>query len=210
MGEQSGIGELQTALRYAQAAITSLEHDARNEFAGFDYVSSERIIEEARRVLLEHGLVICRLGYTFTSANEVGEGSTLSTFSVMLPGVAAMEIQWPFPYVVGKGKPLDKAIATSLTTGLAYFLRDLLMIPRKGADDDMNVREDAHEPQRAVINPDQWIELNDLLKETMTDERAFLDYFSVPTLKDLPSKSYTKALAMLKEKQRRASSGKDQ
>lgn len=45
-----------------------------------------------------------------------------------------------------KGRPLDKAFATALTTALKYWLRDLLLLPRVVADDDMDTRDDRESP----------------------------------------------------------------
>ena len=45
-----------------------------------------------------------------------------------------------FPAQLKKGTPLDKAVAAALTTSLAYWLRDLLLIPR--VDHEMDKRND--------------------------------------------------------------------
>ena len=43
-----------------------------------------------------------------------------------------------WPIVTGKGKPLDKAVASARTSSLGYLIRDLLVAPRVHPTDDMD------------------------------------------------------------------------
>jgi hypothetical protein len=45
--------------------------------------------------------------------------------------------------VVEKGRPIDKAVASALTTSLGYWLRDVLLLPREDGDGSMDSRNDA-------------------------------------------------------------------
>lgn len=50
------------------------------------------------------------------------------------------------------------------------------------------------------ITPDQHTELNDLINETKTDSEAFLKYFKISDLADLPAKKYMQAKNLLEAK----------
>jgi len=55
-----------------------------------------------------------------------------------------------WPVVPDRGRPPDKALASALTTSLAYLLRDLLLMPRVDPADDLAGREDRPAQQQAV------------------------------------------------------------
>lgn len=194
---------LDQALMKAQAAMAGLAEDSYNDYAGFGYVSAEAMIEASRSVLLDNGLVLIRLGYQYDYFNEDGVGRLDSDFSLTHVETGQTRVyRAPFPYVVGKGKPPDKALATALTTSLSYFLRDLLLIPRKGAGDDMSARddEDVKPPAQSAITPDQWAELNDLIAETMTDEKQLLRHYGIQKLAELPQARYEEVHKILTDR----------
>lgn len=129
---------LAEALRVAQATISAVSKDARNEFSGYDYASAESIITEARRALIASGLTVYRKEWCVESAQPWP--LVVATF-VVTNGTESFTATCPFPVVDGRGKPPDKAVATALTSCLAYWLRDLLLIPR--CDEEMDRRNDA-------------------------------------------------------------------
>ncbi len=140
---------LAAAILDAQRAVQSVPKDARNEFSNYDYASAESIITEARRALHAAGLTVYRREWSMMVAGETPY--VLATF-VLACGSEEQLSTCPFPVVEGKGKPLDKALATALTSGLAYWLRDLLLIPRCG--EEMDTRDDAaHEPKPRARKP---------------------------------------------------------
>jgi len=126
---------LETALYKAQQDVTPLEHDATG-FSGrdeFQYTSAETIIDASRQILLANGLLARRCGWKAVLLDpenhnlcnvhcdfllfhlESGEKFADSTDSLAQ---------------VFYGQTLEKAVNACLTRSLAYWLRDLLLIPR--------------------------------------------------------------------------------
>lgn len=148
---------LYAALVRAQAKIEAVAKDAKNKFQGYDYASSEAIIEEARKALSEAGLAVFPIGQSIigplsTPAAQSDDkeerkppgphevSSVLRTFR--LAESVSCEYQdtaFSWPVVPEKGRPADKALASALTSSLAYYLRDLLLMPRGvSPTDDMD------------------------------------------------------------------------
>jgi len=127
-----GRSPIGTALLAAQRALQSVAHDARNDYANFDYTSSEAILAAGRKALHDAGLVlsrpVCKVRGEISSKEVLVE----STFHLEHPESGTLRIYPDIPMVaeVGKGKPMDKAILGAETITFSYFVRDLLMIPR--------------------------------------------------------------------------------
>jgi len=125
---------LWAAVLTAQRAIEPVVKDSYNRHHGFAYASAEEMMVEARRVLLGAGLVLYRSRWWLDGDLAGPEKSTaLVWFEAVLrhPASGGVEIaSVPWPAVLEKGRPWDKAVAIALTTGWAYYVRDLLQIPR--------------------------------------------------------------------------------
>lgn len=143
---EPGRGEgLHAALRAAQMAIQPLGKNARNTGHDYDYVSADAVIDACREALLGAGLLLIRdqcrmldgpaLESRFTLHHEAS-GQTMQSTTV-------------FPVCPHNGRPLDKAMAAAMTSSLAYFLRDLLMVPRFSGP-EMDSRDDARRADQAV------------------------------------------------------------
>lgn len=151
-----GVTKLYAALVLAQRAIRSVDKDAQNKFAGYTYASSEAMIEEARKALAGAGLAVFCVEHTIrppameavieirSDGKERPSGPHMVSILVSRYRLAHESgefldsvLEWPI--VPEKGRPSDKATASALTTQLAYYLRDLLLMPRGlDADDDMD------------------------------------------------------------------------
>ena len=129
---------LNAALLAAQRGIEEVSKDSKNSYHGYDYVSSEAMIGECRGVLHLYDLVLFETGIEIdTFADKI---VFVRVFYCLrhAPSGEAMEWNRAFPVVPDKGRPVDKAFAGALTTGLNYTLRGLLMIPRLDSSDDMD------------------------------------------------------------------------
>ena len=145
---------LESALLVAQQAIENVAKDSENTFSRYKYTSAEAIIGACREALHGAGLVARRVTWLietqpyYTDADGYRECIVTSTFRLSHPASGSIEdFVVPFPAMERKGMPLDKAIAAALTSGWAYWLRDLLAVPR--AAEEMDKRDDsAHEAKR--------------------------------------------------------------
>ena len=139
----SSWGQMAEPILAAQISAQRLGKDSRNEFQNYAYTSAEDIIIEARRCLHENGLALVKNGWFLTWIGD-DEDKVLAVEAMYLlvhkDGYTA-SCRTVYPVCPGKGRPQDKAVNASLTTGLAYFLRDLLMIPR--CDEEVDARADA-------------------------------------------------------------------
>lgn len=108
------------------------------------------MLTKTRGTLLECGVFVHR-----SDAEMVVVGPLLvmrSRWSVMdLETGYFEELVLDIPIVERKGMPADKAALAATTTGITYFLRDLLMLPR-GDEDEIDAADDGRfEPlDRAV------------------------------------------------------------
>ena len=134
------------ALVAAQACVEPVQHDSKMSFGQqYTYASSEAIIKAARAALHAHGLAV--------TAGDTAFRDECLTIEFMLAHESgdkwAVERSWPV--VESRGQALDKRMAAASTNCLAYYLRDLLLIERPGASDDMNQRKDGPQPQKREV-----------------------------------------------------------
>jgi len=126
----------------AQRAVEALPKASRNDFGNYNYTSAEDMITGARLVLHDQGLIITRAGWRLAAPKDCQTGEAMVEAHYILghESGACVMCTTQYPVCVGKGRPSDKALNASLTTGLSYFLRDLLLIPR--CDDEVDQRPD--------------------------------------------------------------------
>lgn len=131
------------ALCAAQKAVTGIRKDSRNAHHNYNYTSAEAVIRAARSVLSAHGLAVLVESQQLVEPQQSTESACITVHGrVVHTSGGETVIHYEWPVVVGKGRPIDKAVAVARTTGLAYFLRDLLLLDRPDADDSMDVRDD--------------------------------------------------------------------
>jgi len=124
----------------AQEAVVGVHKASKNDFGNYKYASAEDMITASRAVLHENGLIVTRNGWRVLREHE-GEAPLVEAVYVLAHKNGANVVcATQYPICVGKGRPEDKALNASLTTGLSYFLRDLLLIPR--CDTEVDERPD--------------------------------------------------------------------
>ena len=123
----------------AQMAVTAVEKASRNDFGGYKYASAEDMITASRAVLHENGLIVTRNGWRLLN-EENATPAVEAVYVLAHKDGHSVVCATQYPVCVGKGRPEDKALNASLTTGLSYFLRDLLLIPR--CDEEVDQRPD--------------------------------------------------------------------
>lgn len=144
---------LARALADAQQKCKAAEKDAVNTYHRYRYASSEAIIIEAKAALADTGLALLPLEQTL---NPQGDGWELVRKWLLLhESGESLPMLCHWPVCPEKGRPLDKAVAIAATLSLAYTLRDLLLMPRVDAEDEVAGRNDtkAQAPPPAPAAP---------------------------------------------------------
>lgn len=146
----------QARLVAAQMAMARVTKDSRVAFGNqrYAYTSAEDMIGACREALLSAGLALVR---TWDISHIAEHGAfVVSDFVLCWDGGShEIGIRVPFPIVSQGGKGDDKALATALTSGLGYFLRDLLLVPKED-DAQQTVRApemDARDDRKVIAKP---------------------------------------------------------
>jgi hypothetical protein len=153
-----GRGQLAAALAKAQRLVRRVDHDARNSFHGYDYTSSEAVIEAAKDPLADNGLSLLPLEETLNGHQREGADrfELECKFVLLHASGESLPLVRHWPVCPEKGRPLDKATAAASTLALAYLLRDLLLMPRVAPQDEVSAREERpaqQQPRKAKDAP---------------------------------------------------------
>jgi hypothetical protein len=154
------------ALVTAQRTARAVFKDGKNDFHRYKYATAESIIDEGRAALTSAGLTffvshveilprsLPRFVVSKGDRSEQGPGEVLVSTRLVLAHESGEALEWirEWPAVEEKGRPLDKAVAGALTNGLAYALRDLLLLPRDDDAASMDRRDDRPEPPKKVVD----------------------------------------------------------
>jgi len=147
-------GHLAAALIEARRQCRAVEKDSTNIFHKYKYASSESIIEEAKAALDSSGIALIPLASSVNGHAKEGEDRFELCRKFLLEHVSGEQLvcacNWPI--CPEKGRPLDKATAIADTLSLAYFLRDLLLMPRVDPSDDLAGRPDTGKPEKPAAN----------------------------------------------------------
>lgn len=151
IGHAEKPSELAAALAAAREHCKPAAKDSYNDYHKYDYASCEGIINESKKALDGTGLSLiakapklCVMGSGNLAVYEmIREVTLIHKSGEWLP---LGEIHWPV--CPDKGRPLDKAYASAITTSLAYFYRDLLTMPRVNQEDDLAGRKDSEKPAK--------------------------------------------------------------
>lgn len=156
--------ELAQALLAAQRAVKPVGKSSTNSHHDYKYASGDDMVAEARAALNGAGLAVyatrweriatpfqyqedgktfddveLRLSIQFRLVHESGACEDFAAFSV--------------PILPERGRPIDKAEAGARTYALAYFLRDLLLIPRTASTAQRSETEPDGRDDRAYVPP---------------------------------------------------------
>lgn len=139
------VGKLAGALSACRDKCKAAHKDAVNSFHKYEYASAEEILRVAGDALEGSGLSVLPVRAELT---VLGAGATAvhalnrELLLVHASGEAVPLEVLGWPVIPDRGRPLDKAFASALTTSLAYLMRDLLQMPRVDPADDLGGRED--------------------------------------------------------------------
>jgi len=148
--------QLAQALCAARKKVRPIEKDAVNAFHRYKYASADGIIEEALRAMDETGLALVPIRQTIDGHEARGANRFELTRHFLLIHTSGetlpVEVVWPI-VPDERGRPLDKAAAAAVTLSLAYYLRDLLLMPRVDPAEQVEGREDRPAARPAAARP---------------------------------------------------------
>lgn len=181
----------------AQRRIEKVSKSSYNQYADFWYTSAETMVAECREALHAEGLLAFRQSWRV-------DHETLSVVSELVVACddtgESMTNTVAMPYVSGKGRPTDKAVATALTASLNYWLRDLLLVPRVSLDEEMSARRDEHDEE--PITQEQAAELAALFDQIGDDTLLprLLQWQGIEKLTDMPASRFRVVQQRLKKR----------
>lgn len=146
-----------------------------------------------RPLLVKHGFTL-----SFNSVERTSGGLTV-TGELMHRSGHIRTATIPLALDSGAGRNNLQAMGSTLSYGKRYCAEMLLNIVREGDDDDGN------KGGVAYITPEQCEELQDLIRETGTDDRKFLATMGADELGQIPQAAFTAGKNMLLAKRKKAS-----
>lgn len=155
------LGLLFAALARATARAERVGMDRTNREFDYRYASAEAIFAVARTALAAEGLTVIIVSHRLVVHEEAlrhdlgrargqdyypGTGTLLRTAMISHASGAWLEVDHEWPILPEPGRKIDKSMASADTSGLAYFYRDLLVLPRveEGTDMDHDARDRAN------------------------------------------------------------------
>lgn len=139
---------LSAALVRAQSLVRPVGKDAYNAHHKYKYASAETMLAGAREALNAAGLAVSRVSWHVVDGNMP---MLVSSFRLdHESGETRDFVDLPWPILEGNGRPFDKAMAGALTTQQAYFVRDLLQMPKED-ENEIDRRNDAETVAVEVI-----------------------------------------------------------
>ena len=150
-------------LHQAQLIASEVEKSARNGHHNYFYATADSIVACGKQALTGAGLTLVNTGYFVDR-----ERSVVKALFWLLDteGDEKIELAAEMPFVVGQGRPDDKAVSASLTELRGYLMLGLLQIERVGQEvNDVAGRDDtqyqpngysqAQRPQQAAPRQEQ-------------------------------------------------------
>ncbi len=159
-------------LLHAQSNLKGVRKASENKFHGYKYAGAEDVITSSRNALHEQGLILIRDSAQL-DVREGGKSAVLlSTYILASKDGDAMVHDQSFPVCPGNGRPMDKAVASAMTTSMSYFLRDLLMIPRVDGE-EVDLRDDtSYKHGLSHLDPDTERKTKEFIAATWEEPEA--------------------------------------
>ncbi len=160
-----GKANLFAALALAQDRVKGAALDGTNDFHKYDYASTESILAAAKNACLGLGLSVRPKSNHMRKEGEQYVVKRVVALAHSSGEEDVSEIEWPVVLEQGgrdtsKKRPLDKALASALTTSLGYLVRDIFQIPRPKEEDMDHPSRDAGGKREEEV-PDHQIVLNE-------------------------------------------------
>ena len=233
VGLDHGDSKLAAALAQARDACGEVPKNGFNTWHKYFYSTAQDIYATGKAALARTGLSLLPLAPKFVvlgSGTNMCFGLKRRLLLVHASGesVDLGEIEWPV--CPDKGRPIEKAYASAITTSLAYYMRDLLQMPSSQPDEDQagasvpapvdetppsvgpvdTTRTGSPSDASAVINAAQVQELGELLTDGKVDHAKFNAHYHIAGLEQLPQQHYYDARTKLLTRCRPTSTQCDQ
>jgi hypothetical protein len=177
----------------------------KNSFGGYMYRSCEDIVEAAKPILAEYGY------HLNMSDDVVGVGARVYIKATcrVLEGEKVVAESTALAREAENKKGMDDSQITGTASSYArkYALNGLFAIDdTKDADTDEHRNHVNKTEKPKAVSADQAAEINDLITESQTDVKRFLQHFSgkegytINSVEELPERAYKAAKAMLNQK----------
>lgn len=177
----------------------------KNSFGGYMYRSCEDIVEAAKPILAEYG-------YHLNMSDDVvgvGDRVYIKATCRVLEGEKVIAESTALAREAENKKGMDDSQITGTASSYArkYALNGLFAIDdTKDADTDEHRNHVNKTEKPKAISVDQASELKDLIADSQTDVKRFLQHFSgkegytINSVEELPERAYKAAKAMLNKK----------
>lgn len=137
----TGKANLFSALALAQDRVKNAAKDGYNPHHKYNYASTESLLSAAKVACEGTGLSVRPKSYRLRKEGDGFVVTRVVSIAHSSGEEDLSEIDWPV--VPDKGRPLDKALASALTSSLGYLVRDLFQIPRSEEEDMDHPSRDA-------------------------------------------------------------------
>jgi ERF superfamily len=204
MEDRAAAAEYNIAMSAAQAEMEPIRADLRNKQTSSKYASHAALDRAIRPIYSKHGLSL-----SFDTADV----ATADTIRVVCKITHKSHVETPHLDVPADGKGAKggdvmtktHAMGSAVSYGIRILIRMVFNLAIFGMkeDDDGNAAG-----ATALITEEQVRELSQLITSTKSDLDAFLKFFKIGALPELPTKRLQQALKMLQTKAKRATDGK--
>lgn len=193
---QRAAREYAVAMSAAQAEMPAIQKNRKNDQTNSYYAELEVINDAIVPIYTKHGLSL-----SFDTIPASKPEWVAVRCRVRHVGGHVEESTYETPYdntgIAGK---VNKTTTHGLSSGVTYARRYITMLvfnlTIKGDDKDGN----ANKIKSTAISEKQALTLQEWIDESKADKIAFLEYFGVENLVDLPASRYQEALSGLKQK----------
>jgi hypothetical protein len=152
--------QLHQALARAVLDSEAVHKASKNKHHNYTYASSEHVLLTAREAMSNNGLAMVCVSFFIDLEHE----KVVGTYELVHQAGGSLGLgKHDIPYVITKGRPIDKAVLGARTELLAYVARDTLLLPRLDANDDVSGRDDSDyvppsrtQKQKPTKQPTDW------------------------------------------------------
>lgn len=188
-----------TAMNLCQAEMPRVKRNGKIEFTDKNgqkretpFAKLEDIDEVVRPIYQKHGFSVRYKTGTATLSN--GDIKPIVYCIISHIGGHTEKDELTLPLDTSGSKNNLQAMGSTISYAKRYMIENAFNIVREGADDDGS--------KAFPITEAQAKEIDDLVKETKSDLKKFLEFAKADAIKNIQAKDYDRVINILKEKKR--------